>query len=284
MALLTKKRQTWAAKRAAAPQFQGAPLRPNAAVGMAYAASIERLVRKMTEATNKEVLRLFESPVASQHLGMDASLASQARILTDALSKRFAKLFADAAKPLSERMLTRAEKASKTSLHSSLEKLSGGLSLKTSVINTPLEEVYKASVAENVALIKSIQSEYLQKVQGAVMRSITTGNGLQDLLPALEQYEGQTYRRARNIALDQTRKAHNSISARKMKAIGVKQFKWIHSGGGAHPRQDHVDMDGQVYSFDKLPVIDKRTGERGIPGQAPNCRCSMSPVFTFGDD
>jgi uncharacterized protein with gpF-like domain len=36
-----------------------------------------------------------------------------------------------------------------------------------------------------------------------------------------------------------------------------------------------------VYSFDDLPVVDERTGETGIPGQAVNCRCTMSPVFDF---
>jgi len=282
--MLTKKRKTWAAKRKQAPVFVGGALRPNAAVGIKYAARLEKLTRQMIETVRREVLRLFEGPVGRQHLGMDASLASQARMLTDKLTRRFEELFAKAAKPMAESMLSGAEKSTKSSLHSSLQQLSGGLSLKTSVMNTPLQEVYKASVAENVALIKSIPAEYLQKVQGSVMRSITTGNGLQDLIPALEQYEGQTYRRARNIALDQTRKAHNSINKQRMQALGVKKFKWIHSGGGAHPREDHVLMDGQIFDFDNLPVIDKRTGERGIPGQAPNCRCSMAPVFAFGDD
>jgi hypothetical protein len=35
-------------------------------------------------------------------------------------------------------------------------------------------------VTENVGLIKSIPTQYLGGVQGAVMRSITTGNGMQD--------------------------------------------------------------------------------------------------------
>jgi uncharacterized protein with gpF-like domain len=30
-----------------------------------------------------------------------------------------------------------------------------------------------------------------------------------------------------------------------------------------------------------LPVIDPRTGERGIPGQAINCRCVMRPLVEF---
>lgn len=281
---LTRKREAWAASRNEAPIFKGEPLAHNAASAVRYVGALSALTAQMTAQVKRDVLKLFKTDAAASHFGMDATIASQSRILLADLGNRFNALFAKKAKPLAEGMVKDADKASTPALHSSLQKLSGGMSLKTSVVNSPLQEIYKASVAENVSLIKSIASEYLQKVEGAVMRSITTGNGLQDLVPALEQYEGQTHRRAKNIALDQTRKVYNSINRGRMEALGVEKFMWHHSGGGAHPREDHVDMDGEIFSFDKLPIIDKRTGERGIPGQAPNCRCTMSPVFDFSKE
>lgn len=281
---LTAKRQAWAESRSKAPVFKGTPLQYNVGVSQKYARAVSALTAQMTAQVKREVLKMFKADAAASHFGMDASISSQSRILMSALNSRFTELFAKKAKGLAEAMVTGAEKASKPALHSSLQTLSGGFSLKTSVMDKPLREIYKASVTENVNLIKSIASEYLTNVEGAVMRSITTGNGLQDLVPALEQYEGQTHRRANNIALDQTRKAYNSINKGRMQAIGVKKFMWHHSGGGAHPREDHVAMDGNIYSFDDLPVIDKNSGEKGIPGQAINCRCTMSPVFDFEDD
>jgi SPP1 gp7 family putative phage head morphogenesis protein len=280
---LTAKRHAWASKRQEAPTFRGDPLQHNAAVAVRYVGRLSALTAQMTAQVKREVLRLFETDAAAAHFGQDATIASQSRILMTELSNRFNTLFAKKAKDIAGAMVSDAEKAGTKSLHASLQRLSGGMSLKTSLSTPGLGEITKAAVAENVSLIKSIASEYLQKVEGAVMRSITTGNGLQDLVPALEQYEGQTHRRAKGIALDQTRKAYNSINKGRMQALGVKKFMWHHSGGGAHPREDHVEMDGEIYSFDQLPVIDKRTGERGIPGQAPNCRCTMSPVFDFGE-
>lgn len=283
-AILTKRRATWAAKRKEPPVFKGPVLANNAAVGMRYVQALGSITAQMTAQVKREILRLYASDAAGAHFAQDAAtISSQARILVNSLQDKFNALFAKKAKPLAEQMVDGADKASKSSLHSSLQELSGGMSLKTNVDSALLSNIYKASVAENVGLIKSISSDYLTKVQGAVMRSITTGNGLQDLIPALEQYEGQTHRRARNIALDQTRKAYNSINKGRMQALGLKRFMWHHSGGGAAPREDHVEMDGEIYSFDALPVIDERTGERGIPGQAPNCRCTMSPVFDFSD-
>jgi len=282
---LTKKRDLWASQRVKPPTFEGTTLNNPAGVGVRYVNALGSLTAQMTAQVTREIKRLFEGEAASAHFATDArSVASEARILVNSLQARFQDLFNKRAKILADRMVRQADRASASATHSSLEKLSGGMSLKTNVMTPALENVYKASVTENVGLIKSIASEYLDKVQGAVMRSITTGNGLQDLIPALQQYEGQTHRRARNIALDQTRKAYNSINKGRMQAIGIKKFKWHHSGGGAHPREDHIAMDGNVYSFDDLPVIDERTGERGIPGQAPNCRCTMSPVFVFEDE
>ena len=72
----------------------------------------------------------------------------------------------------------------------------------------------------------------MKDATGAVMRSITTGEGLADLIPALDKIEGIAGRRAKNIALDQTRKAYAGISRQKLMSNGVKQFEWVHSGGG----------------------------------------------------
>lgn len=281
--LLTAKRKTWAAQRGQA-QFKGLTLFPPVGLQVQYQQRLSRLVKQMTSETHREVIKLFRSDAGAAHFGQDASISSQSRILMNALKSRFDDLFAKAAKPLAESVVDGAQKASASGLHASLQKLSGGMSLKTKLDNANLTNIYKASVTENVNLIKSIASQYLKQVEGAVMRSITTGNGLQDLVPAIEKYDGMTERRAANIARDQTRKAYNSINKGRMQAIGIGKFEWIHSGGGAKPRPDHEEMDGHIYSFDDLPVIDERTGERGIPGQAPNCGCTMRPVLDFGAD
>jgi SPP1 gp7 family putative phage head morphogenesis protein len=202
----------------------------------------------------------------------------------NALQSKFSKMFADLARPLAESMVFQSAKASSVAVSSSLKELSGGLTIKADTLKSgPVSDILKASVAENVGLIKSIPANYLDNVRGAVMRSITSGNGLQDLVPFLERQEGVTKRRAENIALDQTRKAYQSINDERMKAAGVQEYEWVHSGGGQKPRPHHVEMSGNIYRYDDPPVIDPNTGERGTPGQVPNCRCTSRPVLRFGD-
>ena len=170
-------------------------------------------------------------------------------------------------------------------LGQSLKDVSGGVTLKTDVISGAVADVVKASIKQNVALIKSIPREYFLEIEGEVMRSIQTGRGMADLQPFLEKRYGITKRRAALIARDQTSKATAAINRARMQGLGVKKFKWLHSMGGKEPRPLHKNvLNGNVFSFDDPPVIDERTGERGLPGVLINCRCRMLPVIEFKAD
>jgi len=219
----------------------------------------------------------------------DASIASQSRILLNQMGERFDVMFARAANDETKKMVERSLSDSSTALHTSLRDMAGNVTLNTDVLTAELNDVVTASTAYAVNLFKRIPANYLAKVSDDVLGSIQTGAGLQDLIPAMEKHGVQIKNWAKNTALDQTRKVYNSVNAGRMQAVGVGKFEWIHSGGSNQPRELHKarypnGLNGGIFSFDDLPVIDERTGERGIPGQAPNCHCVMRPVFSFDDD
>jgi uncharacterized protein with gpF-like domain len=240
----------------------------------------------------------------------DKNIGSQARILMNKLETTFTKLFNDNAKDLAESMMSDTEKTSKANLHSSLKQLTGGLSLNTGVVPKGMEQIVPALVAENVSYIKSIPQEYFKNVTGAVMRSITNGEGLASLVPDIEKtiknadrsvnkiprkkndgklddYNRQVKRRANNIALDQTRKAYSSINKQKLMNAGVKKFEWIHSFGGAHPRASHIKIDGKIFSFENVTKEQAALGvpedDRGLPGVPINCKCVFKPIIDFDE-
>lgn len=280
MKILTKRKQAWVQKRK--PEvLQGDPLNPSAAVGLRYAQNIVAQIEQMTQEVEREIKKLFDSDHAQEYFAEDATTSAQARILTNFLLKKFNGRFAKKAKPMAESFANQADKASSASVHSSIQKLSGGLSLPTSALTPDMKEILSATITENVGLIKSISQKYLTDVQGAVMRSITTQTGAVDLLPILLKSKEITLRRANLIALDQTRKAMGNLGKARMENIGIEEYKWLHTGGSDHPRHLHQKMSGNIYRFDNPPVIDERTGERGIPGQAIYCRCRMVPVIKF---
>lgn len=262
-------------------EIEGGILRPNAGIQLEYSKAIMILVRRMCDETKAEVKSIFAG-WAADGAAMDENISVQARIRMNRLSERYQALFDRAAKRSTKRMIERTLKNSAVTVGMSVKDFSEHLTIKAELINDRMREVIAASTTEAANLIKRIPEKYLGEVQGQVMRSITTGNGLQDLIPYLNKKYDQNIRHAKNVALDQTRKAYQSLSAAKMQAAGIRQFKWIHVGGSQSPRQDHIEMSGKIYDFDDLPVIDKKTGEKGLPGQAIFCRCQMRPVLNFG--
>lgn len=283
---LAKRRQEWV-DQFKVPQLKGGTLRLSAGVTLRYRNKLDRLAAQMSRDTVREVRALWHSPVAQESAAFDASVASQARILMNKMRAKWTKAVNAIATKWAIEVLGEVSRSSATALKGSLKEMVGSVTLKTDSITAgPLNDIMTASIAENVGLIKSIPQQYFNEVQGTVMRSITQGNGLQDLIPALEKYEGVTRRRAEIIARDQTRKAFGALNTNRMKAVGVQEFEWVHSGGSQKPRELHVQMSGNVYRFDDPPIIDDKTGERGLPGQLINCGCTMRPIISFdtGED
>lgn len=263
--------------------LRGDGLKPNIAASARFEKKLNILIKGMAEQVQKKVTKLFESNVGEQYFAEDASISSQSRILLATLQDKFDSIFASFAKPFAESIADEANRGSVAALNSSLKDIAGDFTIKASSIPDNVKEILNATISENVQLIKSIPQQYLTQVQGAVMRSITTGNGLQDLVPELERQYDITKRRARLIAHDQTRKAFANLSRVRMTNAGLKKFEWRHTSGSKEPRPLHIEYNGRIFDFDNLPVIDKKTGERGIPGQLINCRCFMMPVIDFGE-
>lgn len=289
---LTKEKKGWAKNRNVT--LVGSQLNYNAAVQRRYEAQIRALVKKMTEETKKQIIKLFEGGIADEYfkdqqesVAMDASITVAAKKLIKKLTDKFQSLFNLSAPDLAKNMLKDSKKTSEKTVQSSIKQLSGGLSLKTGVVTKGNETVSQAIVDENVNLIKSIPEKYLGQVSGAVMRSITTGEGLKDLVPEIQKYDGMTYRRAKTIALDQTRKAYTLINKQELQQLGVKQFRWNHSGGGQYPRESHIKISGEIFSFENLIEEQAALGvppeDRGLPSVPVNCRCTMIPIISFGD-
>ena len=280
---IAKAKREWA-ERFKVNQLKGDPLPPPVAIEQKMAKKMKKLVDRMIKETNKSLIKLFKSETGKDFFAQDASISSQSRILLNDLQRKFAEMFSRGAEDLIDSLVRDADKLSSLNIHESFKKLTGGISVQSTIRSSVLKETIKASSMQASQLIKKIPSVYFDSVAGYVARSITSGQGLADLIPQLERFGGITQRHARNLALDQTRKVYNSINASRIQALGGKKFEWIHSGGGQHPRPLHQSYHGKIFRFDDLPVIDERTGERGIPGQAPNCGCTMRPIFDFGGD
>jgi SPP1 gp7 family putative phage head morphogenesis protein len=276
--LFTKKKQKWVSQRK--PNvIQGTPLNNPSILEAKFAAKLENEVAKMADAVTARIIRMFETPDADQYFAQDASIASQAKIITNKLMNKFNSIFADFAERATESHLNAVNKASSASVHNSLKALSGGLSLPTSAFSEEMKEVLKASTIESVSLIKSISTQYLSGVRQAVVRSIASGRGLADLVPYLERSKEITKRRASMIAHDQTLKSYSNLNRARMEKCGITHYRWLHTGGSAHPRKLHIELSGKIFRWDDPPIADENTKERANPAGLINCRCRAQPVI-----
>ena len=276
------KRKAWV-DRFKVPLVKGAPLHVAESITGRYAARWTKMIDQMRKESMRKIVACLEEHLPDDAV-MDASPANQVQMVFNALQKKWDQAFGRVANQMAWQFIDEVSDDSEHKLRGSLKELSGDLVLDTGILTGELHDMLDASVKENVELIKRTGGKYLDQMQGDVMRSIQSGNGLQDLIPALDKRGVEVRNWAQNVALDQTRKAFNGLNRGRMQALGMGEFEWIHGGGSNHPREYHRDvLDGNIYKLSDPPIIQEARGKtpqvKGIPGQLPFCRCTMRPVF-----
>lgn len=149
-----------------------------------------------------------------------------------------------------------------------------GVDLSEFLKNTPkvAEKVEMATLA-NIQLIRSIHSQYLDKVQNIITQSALSGKLLKEIKSEIKEAGKITEKRALFIARDQMAKFNSALTQARHEEIGIKKYKWSTSGD-ERVRESHMANDGKVFSYDDPP-------ETGHPGEDYNCRCVALPVFEY---
>jgi len=143
-----------------------------------------------------------------------------------------------------------------------------------------VQDQAQIALGENVALIKSIGNDYLDKVRSAVWRSVKNGYDVEGLIKQLREIDGVTDRRAKNIAKDQTAKLNQAFEKARAEELGITEAIWLHSHAGKQPRESHVKANGKRFSLKDGLVID---GVATWPAVAINCRCRAKLIIEIPD-
>ncbi|MFY2034867.1 minor capsid protein [Achromobacter xylosoxidans] len=250
------------------------PVHANVGIEAAYRKRLDRLIDEMQRSLVYWLTAAYRRNVPE--IAQDESPAMALTKMMRRLAKQWQRRFDEAAQPVATEFAETSMSAADLSLRNALRQK--GFSVQFQLTRAA-NDVFQATVQENVGLIKSIAAEHLQDVQGLVMRSVTQGRDLEGLVEDLQKRYGVTKRRAAFIARDQNNKATATITRVRQQGLGIKQAKWRHSRGGKHLRKSHQEADGKVYDVDKGMLID---GEYIRPGELPNCRCvaiSIIPGF-----
>jgi uncharacterized protein with gpF-like domain len=254
----------------------GAPIHPNVGNAAMYRKRLEALIEEMHRSLRWWLaVRWRDAPPV---LAQDASPADGLRRTMDKLAARWTSRFDDLAPTMAQHFTDRVADRATRKFGESLTE--NGLRVKFTL--TPaMQDALSATVGENVGLIRSIASEHLSAVEGLVMRSIATGRDLETLATELETRYRATRKRAALIARDQNNKATATFARVRQQEAGITQARWLHSGGGKHPRPAHVafaqgKLGGPFYDITKGAYLE---GKWTWPGMEINCRCVPRPVI-----
>lgn len=260
------------------------PVVANVGIRIDYARRLTSLIDQMGRSVRAEVLRAYrarEPEVVS--LAQDVSPAAFLRSVLRTLSVRWSRRFDEASRKLAQWFSTAVHRRSDSAMRKILKDAGISVEFKMSAAQN---DVMQATIGEQVGLIRSIPRQYLQQVEGMVMRSVAMGRDLKQLSDDLQRQLGVTRRRAHLIARDQNNKATATITrVKQLEAAGPDaEAVWVHSGGGKEPRPTHYKAGKERIRFKVAEGWWDPHEKKNIqPGELINCRCVsrlVVPGFT----
>jgi SPP1 gp7 family putative phage head morphogenesis protein len=149
--------------------------------------------------------------------------------------------------------------------------LSGtGVDLDTMIGPNDARLSLEAVIERNVSLISSVSDQAKGRISDAVFRGFRERKAANDVAKELREAVDMGRTRARRIAADQTVKLARELDQERRRQAGIDTWAWVHSGK-AHPREEHLARDGEIYSDDDPPL--------DMPGELPFCGCTSKAVL-----
>lgn len=145
-------------------------------------------------------------------------------------------------------------------------------------------ETLQALIARNVGLVQSVSEQTRQRIADAVFRGLTNRTPSRDVARELSKAVGISRRRALNIAADQNVKLASALNDERRRQAGIDSWQWVHSSK-AHPREEHVERDGKLYSENGDRIGQEYQGKKvrrvpeDLPGEKPHCGCTSKAVL-----
>jgi SPP1 gp7 family putative phage head morphogenesis protein len=145
----------------------------------------------------------------------------------------------------------------------------------------PIKKVIGAQAQKNVdTSTNKFANEEVVKLRKEIGEWVKSGKSRKGLADMIDSRLKVGKDRAKFIARQETALYTSDFVKSQYEAAGIEEYEWD-ATLDSRTRPLHRELDGQVFSMNNPPVVDFRTQERGIPGQAFGCRCRMKPIVRF---
>ena len=150
-----------------------------------------------------------------------------------------------------------------------------------------MTDFQKSEIAKNYTnnlafYIRKFADDEIVKLRQEIQPLVMAGYRAESLEKIIKKRESISARKAKFLARQETRLLVAEYTKNRMKQAGITRFRWRTVLDGRE-RPEHKALNGQIFSWSEPPIIDARTGERGYPSQAFNCRCWAEPVIEWNN-
>jgi SPP1 gp7 family putative phage head morphogenesis protein len=234
----------------------------------------------------KTLFKLIDSIIADLTPELTELLSEyDKQFSTDSIGKETTRIFAILKKRydrklgaydrIAEKLFNKIDKQNKQKFYKQVEQTLG-LNYQQLKKNENLENIRSMAIAQNASLIKTIPEKYIQQVEQALYSQFSNmekGRSLiKEFQPLIENFNGDTYKRARFIARDQTSKINADLVKYRAENAGSDEYIW-RTVADERVRPTHKEKDRQTFKWSEPPE------DTGHPGKDYQCRCRAIPIF-----
>nr|WP_249213769.1 phage minor head protein [Tatumella sp. JGM130] len=150
--------------------------------------------------------------------------------------------------------------------------------LKDIVDDTPIGDVMRSIVNEQVKYMKSLPIEAADRVydiQNRAIEAVVNGERASVLQKEIMRTGEVAESRAKLIARTEIGRANGALTQARALSVGSVGYIW-RTAHDSDVRHSHKEMEGKFVAWDRPPTLDGLTGHAGC---VPNCRCYPEVVF-----
>lgn len=236
------------------------PVKVNRRIEFYYIRQLLAISKYCQEQTKDLVI-----PTVGQNIG-DAWFSD----MMTAFREQLTKYVVEVSRPIATKVVTDTRKAVDKQISEHTKSVIG-VDLTPFYRAADIQDVVDTNIEANVSLIKSIPSQYADKVEALILNALQTGQTNEDLAKAIAKLGQSTDYRARLIAADQMGKINGQINKARQLSMGVETYTW-QTAKDERVRLDHRHKQGKTFRWDDPPA-------GGHPGEPIRCRCTALPNY-----
>lgn len=166
-----------------------------------------------------------------------------------------------------------------------------GIDLTGMLGDGAVREKMEEAVRENVDLITSIQTDFINDIGEKVFGNLREGGRSENLIGIIQERGNVSLSRARFIARDQTAKLNSQLTEARSQALGLDVYEWSGTGD-ERERDSHFALNGMLCKYSDPTVYSDDGGKtwknrssigayEGKPGEDYQCRCLSLPYVVW---